>query len=303
MKLIRPLLILFLIILAAFFLQNKSFDLKNLFSQFPANLNFTKIENSSTQIASNVKDEIKTLAENLPPPLKALSSGGALSSTAVLSNSEIIRLTNKERKDNGNLVSLSENAKLDAAALDKVKDMFAKQYFEHVSPTGVGPADLAKREDYQYIVIGENLALGNFKDDQALLDAWMNSPGHRANILNSRFRQMGAAVVKGTYNGQKVWLAVQEFGLPLSSCPKADATLLQTIENLKTDLNIKEQDLETKRAEINNANPKSGDAYNQKVSAYNQAVIAYNAELQVIKNDIATYNAEVNKFNSCAGNS
>ena len=65
--------------------------------------------------------------------------------------------------------------------------------------------------------------MGNFKNDQDLVSAWLNSPGHRANILNTRFTEIGTAVLKGFYEGREVWMAVQEFGLPLSSCPNPDS--------------------------------------------------------------------------------
>ena len=61
--------------------------------------------------------------------------------------------------------ALKENEKLDQAALAKANDMFLKQYFEHVSPTGVGPGDLAQNYGYDYIIVGENLILGNFSSE------------------------------------------------------------------------------------------------------------------------------------------
>src|SRR6185369_15716694 len=117
------------------------------------------------------------------------------------------------------LPALKENALLDKAAKKKLDDMFAQQYFEHINPQGKGPSDLAKSVGYDYIAIGENLALGNFKNDAELVQAWMDSPGHRANILNKQYTEIGVAVGQGTYEGKKTWLAVQEFGRPTSSCP------------------------------------------------------------------------------------
>jgi len=58
-------------------------------------------------------------------------------------------------------------------------------YFAYNSPSGVGVDDLAGNFGYKFIAIGENLALGNFENDEVLLQGWMNSPGHRENILNT----------------------------------------------------------------------------------------------------------------------
>jgi hypothetical protein len=208
-------------------------------------------------------------------------------------------ITNKERALNGDLPALSENAKLDAAAKAKVEDMFQKQYFEHISPSGKGPSDLAKEVNYEYALIGENLALGDFKNNQALLDAWMKSPGHRANILNKKFTEMGAAAEQGIYNGEKTWLAVQEFGEPLSNCPAVDVTLRSQIDTDKNDLDAKAKALDQKKAEIDSTYPKYGDAYNSQVSEYNSMLAAYNAEVNQVKAEVDRYNAEVRAYNTC----
>lgn len=108
--------------------------------------------------------------------------------------------------------------------------MLARQYFEHKSPTGETVGDLANHTDYHYLVIGENLALGNFDTNQAVIDAWMASEGHRANILDPRYVDIGISAIKGTYKDDSVWVIVQHFGLPISVCPpSADPTLKTSI--------------------------------------------------------------------------
>src|SRR3989344_2281020 len=149
-----------------------------------------------------------------PTPLNI----GGLPSNVVLVKSKVIAETNIQRYNNGGLLPLVENVQLSTAALAKANDMFAKQYFEHISPTGVGPGELVKTYSYDYIVTGENLILGNFKSEKEVVHLWMNSPGHRANILNERFTEIGVAIIKGKYNGGTVWIGVQEFGLPMSAC-------------------------------------------------------------------------------------
>ena len=132
--------------------------------------------------------------------------------------SKIISETNLQRQENGDLPALKENTDLDETASAKAADIFKNQYFEHVSPSGVDPGKLVESYGYDYIVEGENLILGNFSSEKEVVADWMASPGHRANILNNRYTEIGVAIVKGTYKGEESWVGVQEFGLPLSTC-------------------------------------------------------------------------------------
>ncbi len=231
-----------------------------------------------------VSQAVKNIAarENLlPPPLRAPERA----STASLVKADVVKWTNIQRANNGE-TALTENAKLDQAAAKKLQDMFAKQYFEHISPAGVGPSDLANQVGYKFIMVGENLALGDFKDAQALLDAWMNSPGHRANILNKRYEEIGVAVGRGQFQGETVWLAVQEFGTPLSSCPQPDQQLQSQIVNNNAQLKIMQQQL---------------DEYKSKgeVENYNNLVSVYNNLVDKTKTLVSVYNSQVTAFNQC----
>jgi len=246
---------------------------------------------TTDSVLASLQKEILT-----PPPLR-LTTSTSTSAGTTLTDAGVIELTNENRTENGSAV-LTENAKLDAAAKLKLDDMFANQYFEHVSPSGKGPADLANEVSYQYVLIGENLAEGNFVNNSDLLTAWMNSPGHRANILNPRFKEIGVAVGKGEFEGHETWMAVQEFGEPLSDCPAVSSTLdqqittlQQTVSSLDTDLKAKKQDLD--------ATSQSDPSYNQKAAAYNAEVDTYNADLAQVKQLISQYNAEVQAFNQC----
>lgn len=131
----------------------------------------------------------------------------------VLQTDRIIYQTNVQRVANG-LFSLSENELLNEMAKEKANDMFSKQYFDHVSPSGFGLEELAKDNKYDYAEVGENLLVGVFYDEEQVLNAWMKSPPHKAEILNRNFTEIGVAAVKGTYNDQIVWMLVQEFGKP-----------------------------------------------------------------------------------------
>ncbi|MBI5817033.1 MAG: CAP domain-containing protein [Candidatus Yonathbacteria bacterium] len=269
---------------------------------------------SSTQTTQNTTREVakKETATPIPTttqaaPEKKVSAPGPLKvihdtilgeSQSELTKTGVINQTNNERTAQG-LSTLSENSKLDASAEAKVDDMFAKQYFEHVSPSGVGVDKLAENVGYAYIVVGENLALGNFKDDKALVTAWMNSPGHRANILNIRFEEIGVSVKKGMFDGREVWLGVQEFGKPPSSCPSIDPFLKQSIENNKQQTESLQISLNTLRQEIDSMQPKYGDVYNQKVDEYNSLIPSYNQLVEATRALVDNYNTQVRIFNEC----
>ena len=160
-----------------------------------------------------------------PTPLKGVfnQAAGQLTAGGVLAE------TNRHRSENS-LSSLAGNTALDRAAVNKLEDMQRNQYFEHVSPAGVGPADLVSAVGYAYLRVGENLALGNFASDAALVQAWMDSPGHRANILSPGFTEIGLAVGPGIFEGERTWFAVQTFALPASACANIDPALRTSLE-------------------------------------------------------------------------
>ncbi len=108
----------------------------------------------------------------------------------------LLRATNQERALNG-LPPLRLNRKLSLAATDRVNDMFSKQYFDHVAPDGLEPFTWADKRGYRYRLIGENLAVG-YRSAGAVVDGWMHSPGHRANILTTGFDEIGIAVANGS---------------------------------------------------------------------------------------------------------
>ena len=128
---------------------------------------------------------------------------------------EIITLVNQARGEAG-MGNLSRNEKLSRSALAKALDMKNKNYFQHVSPEGIQPWFFAEKESYQYKSFGENLAEGFFSAEEVHL-AWMNSPGHRENILSESFSEVGVGIVDFEQNGMKSYLIVQHFGQQLSA--------------------------------------------------------------------------------------
>ncbi len=247
----------------------------------------------SKDFGFNFHSKFEEILSTLPGPLKKIVGDGEV--PASLSASLIINATNAARMQNGNLPALATNPELSASSESKVDDMFIGQYFEHVSPSGISVAELTTTAGYEYIVVGENLALGNFLTEQAIVDAWMASPGHRANILNDRYTEIGVSVKKGIYEGQEVFIAVQHFGLPLSTCPEINTGLKNTITELEKEVADLEVELASQKAQID---AEEGNA-KKEIEAYNETVDIYNKTIAVLKIQIAAYNSSVTAFNAC----
>jgi len=263
------------------------FLLENFFFPLPRiNQNLSKIEKLTPK--TEIKTEPQVFA---PPPLKIEAK-----KEGFLTQKGIIIWTNIFRKDFG-LKPLKESEILDQSAKLKLEDMFNNQYFAHISPEGIELKDLMKDVNYEFIVIGENLAMGNFENDKELVSAWMESEGHRENILNEKFQEIGVAVKKGNFEGKEVWIAVQHFGKPLSACPLPDENLKKKIENNETELKEIEEELLSLKEEIEKKVPKW--MVKEKIKEYNDLVNKYNFLLKETQNLISEYNKQVELFNQC----
>jgi len=286
MKSVKLWLIIFAIVLAGIFLFWKDFTdfYFNIFVRLP------QIEKGLTNFfIEKIEKQIVT-----PPPLRAAKEAPE----SFLTKAGVIELTNAQREKYG-LPKLKENAKLNLSAELKVKEMFENQYFAHDSPLGVTVGDLANKVNYQFFAIGENLALGNFENDEALVQAWMDSPGHRANILNNRYQEIGVMVLKGFFEGKSTWLAVQHFGLPLSVCPQMDETIKITITADQNKIDEIFKELETLQTEIRAMSLKRGSVYQEKINQYNELAAEYNLMVEQAKLIINEYNRQVRLFNEC----
>lgn len=129
---------------------------------------------------------------------------------ADITKNALVQLINGERQDFG-LKTLKENSQLNEAAYLKAQDMLEKDYFSHQSPEGLTPWYWFKEVGYSYQVAGENLAIG-FLDSKEVVQAWMASPSHKQNIINSKYTETGIAVLRGDFQGNDVIVAVQVFG-------------------------------------------------------------------------------------------
>jgi len=127
----------------------------------------------------------------------------------------IVDLTNEARGSEA-VGTLRRSSVLDEAAQQKANDMAKEGYFAHYSPEGVAPWFWFDESGYNFVHAGENLAV-YFTDSEDVVDAWMSSPGHRANILNGDFTEIGVGTAKGTYEGYDTVFVVQFFGTPAST--------------------------------------------------------------------------------------
>jgi uncharacterized protein YkwD len=219
--------------------------------------------------------------------------------TNVLTVAGVIAETNGQRAANGNLPPLAENATLDDIATLRLDDMFAQQYFAHVGPQGESAITVASSVGYDHLALGENLALGNYAGDAGVVGAWMASPGHRANILDTHYTQIGVSAREGMFEGEETWLAVQIFGRPSSDCPAPDANLNSSINLSEQQISSTSVELQSDKTTIAAISPQSGPAYNAQVEDYNNLAAQYNALAAETETAIGVYDTQVDAFNAC----
>lgn len=218
--------------------------------------------------------------------------------SSILTVPGIVSWTNFFRQTNG-VPAVKENLVLNAVALSKLEDMLNRQYFEHTSPNGEGAGDIAKKFGYEFVLIGENLAMGDFVNDEDVVTAWMNSPGHRANILKQAYLEMGVATKKGFFNGKEVWMSVQTFATPLSFCQKPNDEVLLKIEENKIQLKSNKEHLDILHEMIEEKKYQTREEYEKLVTEYNSLVPSYNFISQSTKSLIQEYNSQITLFNQC----
>ncbi|GAA1949209.1 sigma-70 family RNA polymerase sigma factor [Kitasatospora viridis] len=121
---------------------------------------------------------------------------------------QVLDLVNTQRAQAG-CGPLATNGKLQLAAQRQSDDMASRGFFDHTNPDGAGPQQRIEAAGYQWSTWGENIARGQ-RDPASVMASWMDSPGHRANILNCDYRELGVGVHFGT--GGPWW--TQDFGAP-----------------------------------------------------------------------------------------
>lgn len=155
------------------------------------------------------------LSSNLLINLLSSSPLHILGFSSSITIDEVVRETNAKRVAAG-LSPLTYNEKLADAARRKADNMFKENYWAHFSPSGKSPWYWFGQAGYKYTFAGENLAK-DFGSTGRMMDAWMASPTHKENIVNSKYREIGIAVVPGTLQGSETVLVVQLFGTSAGS--------------------------------------------------------------------------------------
>ncbi|MDQ0089020.1 putative YkwD family protein [Paenibacillus anaericanus] len=173
---------------------NSSFKAKGIPSDF-WDLIKSPTENPVNQTPTN------NTPEKVPAPTDTADQGQGDTTNSSIFAQQVLNLVNQERSKAG-LGSLSMDEELSKMAMVKAEDMYNNNYFDHNSPTYGSPFDMMKEFGISFNAAGENIAKGQSTPTQVMKD-WMNSPGHKANILNKSYTHIGIAY----YNN--AW--VQEF--------------------------------------------------------------------------------------------
>lgn len=156
----------------------------------------------------------------LAPTMSRLNT--KIGNMAAVLSAVLTDLTNEERTGQ-KLDTLTINPILSEAAEMKAKDMATKEYFAHTSPEGKTPWYWLEQVGYEYQYAGENLAI-NFDDSKDVVDAWMKSPSHKANISKDKYTEIGTGIATGTYNGKKTVFVAQVYASPLVKTVSAKTT-------------------------------------------------------------------------------
>lgn len=173
-----------------------------------------------------------------------LPAGAVLGIAQNMSADKLYELTNQQRVTSG-LSTFALNSQLSTAAQEKCNKMFADNFWAHYAPDGTTPWFFISQAGYKYETAGENLAK-DFNDSNSVVNAWMASPTHAANILNSKYQDIGFAVCNGTLTGSETTLVVQMFGKPIGSSSLADNSLrtvavqAKEVELLQSEISLRE---------------------------------------------------------------
>jgi uncharacterized protein YkwD len=170
----------------------------------------TSVASTGTVVIKNAKPKSTPSATAGSSASGSGSASGSTVSTNTGYTSQVLALTNSQRAKAG-CKALSVSSKLTKAAQSHSADMAAKNYFSHDSQDGRSPFDRMKDAGYSFSAAAENIAMGQ-QTPADVMTAWMNSPGHKANILNCTYTQLGVGYAVSK-SGSPYW--TQDFGKPL----------------------------------------------------------------------------------------
>ncbi len=248
LKIILYISILGVIILSAFYFSpylNKTADKSLKKAEIK---NQAKIENSKAKISAPAQES----------EFEKTAQYGELDCQNYENNTLVSGIFERINTDRGlnNKKALSWSSLLCQSAKSKAEDMVENNYFEHVSPAGITPWYWIDKAGYKYTFSGENLAL-NYYTSESAHAALMNSPGHKANILNENFTQIGLAYSRGKINGQDAFVITQYFASPAPKVPP----FKYVCETKKAEESLK--DLKKDKNKIDKYLKDAGDIKNQ----------------------------------------
>jgi uncharacterized protein YkwD len=165
---------------------------------------YTLVAASSTPVTSTATTAPPPTKTNTPVPVVCPETNTSF-------EARVIELINEERAK-ANLPALTYQSQLTAAAQLHSADMACNNYFNHTAIDGSGPSERATRQGYSSSFIGENIAAG-YSTPKVVVEGWMNSPGHKANILGADYTEIGVGYAYSSKSGYGAyWTAV--FGSP-----------------------------------------------------------------------------------------
>lgn len=194
----------------------------------------------------------------------------------------IVWYSNYYRSKQG-LAPLIQRKALNNSAQAKNISMAQHQYFDHTQPgTTISFDTFIDEQKYEFLKIGENLAMGDFSTSKEVVDAWMKSPDHKRNIMDTVYTEIGVNVKTGVYQGREVVFITQHFGKPRKSCPTIDSSLKTVVADLSKQVTL-----------IGNQISAGTGDYNTLAATYNDTVARMNALAE-------KYNNQIRAFNACA---
>lgn len=275
---------------------------------------------SETFVNTKVYTELKTLNEKLtilsgtflnlhqkPLPEKETNTSNELPvdtsasvDRTVLNAENILYYTNLERTKRG-LKPLKFSAKLTRSATAKNNDMFTYQYFAHESPVDQKKtfAYFIDNESYDFVRASENLAMGDFDTAKNVVDAWMNSPSHRVNILYPDYQNIGVNVRTGNLKGSQVVMIVQHFGIPKNACPSVSESMLRTLQSVEQEALTSKKTAEELEKKINQNTNVNDEELDSLIGVYNATIRNYNNLVLQFKKISAEYNEQVKQYDDC----
>ena len=206
-----------------------------------------------------------TIVANLPLPAAQPPQPLAAKDVDI---TQLFSLTNKDRAAS-NIAPLALDGKLSQSAQDKCNDMVVKNYYAHNSPSGVQWIDTIKKYYPYFNLASENLNVVLSDPSSSTVEAsWMNSPGHKANILDARFTEVGFATCQGEYQGKPVIFVVEHFMQPSPQALATSQTEPSRVNAANTDAMYLTECLSIRSIADNSYNQSKSQA----LSSYNSTV-------------------------------